>query len=157
AGLLLAFGLLGIVHAASGEAKLHAGERLTAAQNRRAYLRVGIALILVSGLLLGGKSWWDHDATVNAAMIYRVPHLRAELQAGNLLRLGLADPNASRSAQLFQPGWDSSVQTADLVSDHGHLLHLFLIRVPDMTVFWHLHPTQLNTREFTARLPNLPA
>jgi hypothetical protein len=157
AGLLLVFGLLGIVHAANGEANLQAGERLTVEHNRRAYVRVGIALILVAGLLLGGKSWWDRDATVNAAMIYRVPHLGAELQAGNLLLLRLAGPNASRSGQLFQPGGNSSVQAADLVPDHGHPLHLFLIRLPDMTVFWHLHPTQRNAAEFTASLPELPA
>jgi hypothetical protein len=36
-------------------------------------------------------------------------------------------------------------------------LHLFLVQTPDMKSFWHLHPEQAGTGEFTAQLPSLPA
>jgi hypothetical protein len=37
------------------------------------------------------------------------------------------------------------------------LLHLFLVRMPDMKSFWHLHPEQQATADFKQDLPSLPA
>src|SRR5438045_457569 len=44
----------------------------------------------------------------------------------------------------------------DLAPDHGHLMHLFLVR-SDMKSFWHLHPNQIQTAQFTEELPDIPA
>src|SRR5262249_28591024 len=45
----------------------------------------------------------------------------------------------------------------DLIPDHGHILHLFMVRTPDMTSFWHLHPQQLEGANFSVNLPSMPA
>jgi hypothetical protein len=44
-----------------------------------------------------------------------------------------------------------------LIPDHGHLMHLFLIRVPQMDKFYHLHPTQTDPQSFADDLPAVAA
>jgi len=44
-----------------------------------------------------------------------------------------------------------------LILDHGHLMHLFLIRVPQMDRFYHLHPTEEKGGVFVDDLPPIPA
>jgi len=45
----------------------------------------------------------------------------------------------------------------DLAPDHGHMMHLFLIRMPNMDVVLHLHPALVNAgkdaAEFTETMP----
>jgi len=45
----------------------------------------------------------------------------------------------------------------DLIPDHGHLMHLFLLRVPSMDRFYHLHPEQMSDGAFTLSLPAIPS
>jgi hypothetical protein len=45
----------------------------------------------------------------------------------------------------------------DLIPDHNHLMHLFLVRLPEMGRFWHLHPTQTAPGTFVQDLPSMPA
>ena len=45
----------------------------------------------------------------------------------------------------------------DLILDHEHLMHLFLVRSPGMDVFWHLHPERTGSGSFTQNLPAMPA
>jgi hypothetical protein len=44
-----------------------------------------------------------------------------------------------------------------LIPDHGHLMHLFLLRVPAMDRFYHLHPDEIREGLFKARLPAVSA
>ncbi len=47
-----------------------------------------------------------------------------------------------------------------LIPDHGHLMHLFLIRSPQADCFYHLHPEMSDKSDpptFTQALPSLPA
>jgi hypothetical protein len=43
-----------------------------------------------------------------------------------------------------------------LVSDHGRLMHLFLVRESDLAAFAHLHPTTADSVRFDAAVPALP-
>jgi hypothetical protein len=40
--------------------------------------------------------------------------------------------------------------------DHGHLMHLFLLKWPGRDRIYHLHPTQAATGYFESELPTLP-
>jgi len=42
-----------------------------------------------------------------------------------------------------------------IVPDHGHLIHLFLIRTPALDRIWHLHPNRQVDGSFVAALPSL--
>src|SRR5260370_33869079 len=45
----------------------------------------------------------------------------------------------------------------NMITDHGHLMHTFLLRVPGMDRFYHLHPEQTNDGSFMLRLPTIPS
>ena len=45
---------------------------------------------------------------------------------------------------------------ADLLPDHGKLLHLFLVREPQQDVLLHLHPQQISPGHFSVQLPAMP-
>jgi hypothetical protein len=164
-GLVLVAGLVGIIGAASREANLEAGQQPAPAQRKLSYLGMGVAALVLIGVLLFGNWWWGLEASANARHNYLLPQVQPVLGAGNVLQLQLENPNdmnvrepevAKRLRQLGVVVPDA-VRLDDLVPDHGHLLHLFLVRMPDMKSFWHLHPEQTGVGQFADKLPALPA
>jgi hypothetical protein len=168
-GLALVAGMIGIAGAATREAKLEPGNDPTPAQKKRSLRVMGFATVFLVAVVLLANSWWTADASANARLNYKIPHAQTSLQAGNQLRIQLDNPNTLENAltpsvyarikRLNLPIGDSLGVTVlnDLVPDHGHLMHLFLVRTPDMASFWHLHPEQSAEGQFVAKLPSLPA
>ncbi|MGH9567517.1 MAG: hypothetical protein ACRD4I_16170, partial [Candidatus Angelobacter sp.] len=155
-GLVLFAGFVSIIGAAARDGELAPGETPGPAQRRRGYARAVIASAVAIGALLLGNAWWGAEAAANAAMNYKLPHLQASLQAGNRLRLQLENPNRPAPNRFKIEPPDRLVLT-DLVPDHGHIMHLFLVSMPEMKIFWHLHPSQEGQGQFTADLPTMPA
>jgi hypothetical protein len=155
-GLLLVLGLVGIIGAANREAELGPAQVPSRVQARRARWRMAIAAVLVVTALLFANSWWKAEADDTAELTYKLPHLGVLLAADNSLRLQLHNPNAARLTQ-FRTERPDRLRLDDLVPDHGHLMHLFLVRMPDMQSFWHLHPEQMQAGEFSGFLPAMPA
>jgi hypothetical protein len=155
-GLILLAGLVGIIGAANRDADLQPGEEPPPIKSQRAIARMAIAVALLGGLVVFGNYWWGMDASANARLNYKLPHVQAQLQAGNLLRLTLENPNAPEPNRFGIENPDR-LRLDDLIPDHGHLLHLFLVSTPDMKNFWHLHPDKIGDAEFAVNLPTLPA
>ena len=157
-GLLLAAALVGIVKSANGQALLPARQTLSPEMKRRSYVGTAIGGFFVAALMVVGFVWWGAEARANDLMVYRIPHLDASLRTGDRLRVHLENPNErSFLAERWQAFWAQQISISDLVPDHGHLMHLFLVRMPDMKSFWHLHPESTNFQDFTASLPTIPA
>lgn len=156
-GLLLVAGFVGIVGAANRDAKVDPENHPTPAQRRRGLISMGVAAALMIGVLRFANSWWGAEASANAKLSYRLPHLQASLTAGSTLQLHLENPNEAAFMNQFGMERADRLRLDDLVTDHGHLLHLFLVRMPDMKSFWHLHPGELKTGEFSEDLPGVPA
>lgn len=143
--LFLGAGMVAIVGAAVREGKLEPG----AAARGWDWRSVGwmAATTALLGLAVwGGKAWWAGDAAENAKKIYKPLGISASLEDGKRLELKLNDP-----------GWLALRKLDDLIPDHGHLMHFFLIRWPSMDEFFHLHPDQSAPGFFTLALPSLPA
>jgi hypothetical protein len=158
-GLLLVAGIIGIVGAATREAKLNPGETPTPQQSRRGYVGMGATAVLAIAALAGANLWWGNEASANERLSYKLPQADISLN-GNKLQLRLQNPN--EEAGFFGSGKNrvervDRLRLDDLVADHGHLLHLFLVSMPDMKSFWHLHPDQQGTAQFNQDLPSLPA
>jgi hypothetical protein len=92
--------------------------------------------------------WWTSLASANASnMVYKPPPVQASIVNGNqlVLKLGSSPWHEQRKA----------MQLDKIIPDHGHLMHLFLIRMPGMDRFYHLHPEQTASGEFEKELPAL--
>jgi hypothetical protein len=155
--VLLAGGLVSIAGAAAREGELEPGASPAAPQVRRAHKVMALATVLVVGLIYLGRSWWDLEAKNYAASVYKSPPVAATLEPGGRLILrgqgGRVVIVPGRSGARFP----AATKVDDLVPDHSHLVHLFLIRVPAMDRFYHLHPEQIETGVFAQVLPAVSA
>lgn len=156
-GLVLIVGLVSFLYAANGPAQVAPKQDIPPALKRRGRVGMGIGGVFIIAILLGGDWWWGAEARANEMMVYRVPQLQTSLQPQGKLLVRLENPN---SRDFSEPEWENSwaqkINMNDLVPDHGHLMHLFLVRMPDMKSFWHLHPDQAGPQEFSANLPVIP-
>jgi hypothetical protein len=157
-GMLLVAGMVGIIGAANRDATVPPGVQATSAQRRRGTIAMASAAIFIFVALVLSDLWWQADASENARLSYKLPELQLALQPGNVLHLDLTNPNDMSWRQFRSELQDlDRLRLDDLVPDHGHIMHLFLVRMPDMQSFWHLHPEQLPGHDFSVQLPSLPA
>jgi hypothetical protein len=142
---LLTVGMVAIVGAGVREAQLDPG---TAAPrwSRKTIGAMAVASAILIVALWQGNAWWGSDAATYIQRIYKPLGINASLSQPDLFQFQIADP-----------GWLKLRRLDDLIPDHGHLIHLFLVRWPAMDRIVHLHPEQTATGFFETRLPSLPA
>ena len=148
--VLLVAGIVSIIGAARREGQLEPGQQVGPAQKRAARLVMAGAFVIVAAVLVGGAFWWKTAAAnLSNRMIYTAPELFVSLVPGDqmLLRIGDSKWHTRRP---------ETVATS-LMPDHGHLMHLFLIRTPQMDRFYHLHPVPDKGGVFFEDLPPIAA
>lgn len=149
-GCVLVLGFVGIVMAAVREARLVPRGSAGPVERRRSLFAGAAAFIFCAlAVWLGGK-WWNVEAADYASEMHRNSVLRVSLD-GNHLDLLIGDPDPT-----VESGW-KVVQNSDLLADHGHLMHLYAIRWPEMDAVFHLHPVPNSKRGFDEMLPGMPA
>lgn len=145
-GALLVVGMIGIVGAATREARLRPGESVSGAGRRRGYIAMSVTFAVLVAAIVLGNAWWKSEADSYSEYIYKPLTMQPTLRAGNVLDLQLRDP-----------GWLHLRKLDDFIPDHDHLMHLYMIRWPQMDVVFHLHPELVSTGEFQLALPSVPA
>ena len=145
-GMLLVVGMIGIVGAATREARLMPDESVTPNGRRRAYIAMSVTFGLLVAAIVLGNTWWKSEAASYSEYIYKPLLMEPALREGNVLDLQLRDP-----------GWLSNRKLDDFIPDHDHLMHLYMIRWPQMDVVYHLHPEPVATGEFQLPMPSVPA
>src|SRR5215475_3173439 len=148
--LVLVAAFVSIFGAGGREGFLDPGEQPGRAQSLRGLVVMGLSGLLLIAILFFGNVWWGDVAASQARnMIYKAPPLAVSLQSpGQLvLRIGESRWHSRRN---------QTVMTS-LIPDHGHLMHLFLVRTPQIDRFYHLHPERTEDQTFTQQLPALPA
>jgi len=143
--LLLAIGLVSIVGAGVREGQLEPGVDPPPSRVRYARVTMAATATGVAALLILGNQWWNSEAGNYSRIIYKPLELAPTLQPGGRLMLRLNDP-----------GWLRR-RVDDLIPDHTHLMHMYVISLPGMEQVWHLHPEQIEAGVFAQNLPDMPA
>jgi hypothetical protein len=148
-GSLLIFGLASLAAAAAREAKAVPGTEPDASQRRLGYRAAVVAVCGVVVVLYLGNRLWKQEIARYSGNIYQPLQMTTKVSPDDVLHLQLRQPDGVK--QIF-----SGRTMSDLVLDHNHLMHLYVIRWPAMDVVYHLHPTQRSAGEFDLPLPTMP-
>jgi hypothetical protein len=157
--IFLAVSFVLILRAALGEARLEPG----AVSDRRVTGKLrwitGVGVLLVLAILYLGNTWWNAEASGYSLRVMKPPIFRAMVDpAGRLSLLPPAGQSPVHAGPLFGGGWLTwSEILKNLRPDHGHLMHLFLVRQPEWDYLCHLHPETDPKGFFSQSLPNLPS
>jgi hypothetical protein len=144
--IVLAVGLVSIVGAGVREGQLEPGVAATSRSKRRARLLMGATAAIVAFVLWSGDRWWTAEASGYARALYQPLQMTPSIQPHDQLVLTLQNPQ-----------WAVPRKIDDFLPDHGHLMHLYMIRQPDAARVWHLHPEMTSSGTFTEALPPVPA
>jgi hypothetical protein len=148
-GCILVVGAVGIVMASVREARLLPGSEADSARRQHALIAGAAAFTLcVLAVYFAGK-WWKVEAADYRAGMHRNSELRTTLQ-GNLLHLSIGTFDTKNDGEWKQ------VENAQFLTDHGHLIHLYAIRWPEMDAVYHLHPIPDAKTGFSEMLPPMP-
>lgn len=159
-GIFLFAGLITIIGASVRESVLPPGETPDARRKWKARTAMAAATAIVALALFGGSRWWGlEDSRFNRSIYKPIGASAAVLSnpAGEILNLSISDSTwrmRNDSAWLRK---HSANRWTPLLPDHGKLIHVFMIREPDLLAFAHLHPSTTDSVSFPAALPALPA
>jgi hypothetical protein len=147
--LFLAVGIIFIAGAAAREGILAPADKPSPRNLHLGRIAMAVAAVLVVTMLALGNWWWDAQAAeLKHTMLYSAPPLEVSYQTGQL------------TLKMDENYWHQTRKgrwSMGLIPDHGHVMHLFLLRVPDMDRFYHLHPEPIREGMFTAKLPAAPS
>ena len=144
----LAVGAISIVGAAARDSRLPPGATPDDRSRHRGRAAMAVTAVIVVGIFYLAFAWWDADARDHARLTrrFKAPPVALTLEEDRRLKLTATDPV-----------WVKYRIMDNLLPDHGHLMHLFLIRTPAFDRFWHLHPVHTEDGNFEVNLPQLDA
>jgi len=148
--LFLSLGIVSIAGAAARDGSLAPTATPSPGNRRLGRIAMAVAAALVVAILALGNWWWNAQAAgLKHSMLYSPPPLNTSFDGKDRLTFRMDEDfwHKTRNDQ-----W-----SMNLIPDHGHLLHAFLLRVPAMDRFYHLHPAPKSDGSFTLELPAIPA
>jgi hypothetical protein len=153
-GLLLVTGVAAMVGAAVRESRLEPGAMPTQDRIRAGRLASLLTLVGAIAVVWFGNRWWTQEAISYGEEVYKPLAMSAVFETPSSLMLHLSDPG-----WLNSKGWETIFTRSvdDFIPDHGHLMHLYMIRQPGMDVVFHLHPEVVDPGVFRLHLPEVPA
>jgi hypothetical protein len=159
-GLFLVLGMLTIVGAASRESVLPQGEQPAPADRRRARVSMAIATVVIALLLFGGWTWVRAESEAHRALLDRPWTADATLRdigARRTLEFAITDPLWVNRDDADWRTRNNRYRRADLIPDHGKLMHMFVVRDDGQAAFAHIHPERIDPNRFAVAFPPLPA
>jgi hypothetical protein len=155
--LLLAVGVVFIVGAIVREGNLEGGVIPSHARNRGARRAMMGTAVLVTALLFLGNAWWGVNAKDFQRRVdfFKPPPAALKLVDGHRLEIRVESADIRGDRKDFRS--PAYLRLSEVIPDHGHLMHLFLLRVPELDAMWHLHPNPAGGDAFALELPDMPA
>ncbi len=154
-GLILFVGLVTIIGAAVREGVLPPGvapDERRRQLGRRAMIAAGAVMSLV---LFGTSRWWGAEDAAFERSLFK-PLTSAAVMRGNQLVFTIDD---STWTMRNNPSWLSAhgaPRYSPLISDHGKIMHLFVVDAASGRGFAHLHPASSDSVVFTSTITALP-
>ena len=155
-GLFLTAGLVTIVGTAVRESGLPPGVEPDTRRRRRARIGSAVTAVILGLLLWGGNTWWAAEAGSYSEFVLYRP-FKTETSVAR------QDDRQSLTLGIRDARWNGTPNPLSrfnaLLPDHGKLMHLFLVREPDLDGFAHLHPVARSAQalDFDTDVPSLPA
>ena len=157
--IFLAVSMVLILRVALGEARLEPGAASDTSSATKLRWITGLSVLLVIAILYLGNTWWNAEANAYSLRVMSPPMFHASVDPAG--RLSLFPPEGQSPVRARPPrsrvwlSWPEVLQ--NLRPDHGHLMHLFLVRLPAWDYFCHLHPGADPKGFFSENLPTLPS
>jgi hypothetical protein len=156
-GIFLVAGVIAMMGASVREVKLKPGGVPATSGSRRSRIAMSVAFVIVIAVVWFGNNWWNSEAASYRDKVYKPLRMAAAVDGSGTLTLTMSDPGwlRPRDGNLKRALFVRTID--DLVPDHDHLMHLYVIRQPGLDVVYHLHPEAAQTGVFKLKLPSMPA